>query len=57
VLTMVRERKAGEPTEFGKQVLAWRNARGWSQEQLAKAAGVSSSYVWYLENGQRGSHP
>lgn len=38
---------------FGEQLAAVRQARGYSQHALAKAAGVDASYVNRLERGER----
>lgn len=38
---------------FGKQVLAIRRARGWSQEKLALAANLDRTYVSSVEKGRR----
>ncbi|MGE0406706.1 MAG: helix-turn-helix domain-containing protein [Candidatus Korobacteraceae bacterium] len=37
--------------EIGRRIRDWRLARGWSQQQLADAAGVSQSGVVHLERG------
>lgn len=38
---------------FGAQVRALRLDRGWSQEDLAEAAGMHRTYIGSLERGQR----
>lgn len=42
-----------EPGQVGRRVRELREARGWSLRQLASRAGVSHSYVDFLEKGQR----
>jgi transcriptional regulator with XRE-family HTH domain len=37
--------------EIGKRIRDWRLARGWSQQQLAAASGLSQSGVVHLEKG------
>jgi transcriptional regulator with XRE-family HTH domain len=37
--------------EIGRRIRDWRLARGWSQQQLAEAAGLSQSGVVHLEKG------
>ncbi len=37
--------------EIGRRIRDWRLARGWSQQQLAEAAGISQSGVVHLEKG------
>jgi transcriptional regulator with XRE-family HTH domain len=37
--------------EIGMRIRDWRLARGWSQQQLAEAAGMSQSGVVHLEKG------
>jgi transcriptional regulator with XRE-family HTH domain len=36
---------------FGKRLRELRNERGWSQEKLAEAAGMSRYTVYRVENG------
>jgi XRE family transcriptional regulator, regulator of sulfur utilization len=38
--------------QLGKQIRALREARGWSQEELAIEAGVDSSHLGKLERGE-----
>jgi len=40
--------------ELGPQVRAAREARGWSQEELAQRVGVSAAQVSRIESGARG---
>lgn len=37
--------------EFGASVRRYREASGWSQEQLAECAGLNRSYVGEIERG------
>jgi DNA-binding XRE family transcriptional regulator len=39
--------------ECGSAVLAWREYRGFSQTQLAKAASISKAYLSQIETGAR----
>jgi len=41
----------------GQRLREFRNARGWSQERLALAAGLSTMGVFQLEHGQREGRP
>ncbi len=38
---------------FGRRVRELRNARGWSQEELAHRAGMHYTYVGGIERGER----
>lgn len=38
---------------FGKRVRSLRRERGWTQEQLAEAAGLHENYVSRLETGNQ----
>lgn len=49
----VPEAVARRARESGSAVLAWREHRGWSQAQLAGAAGISKAYLSQIENGAR----
>jgi len=40
--------------ELGPQVRAAREARGWSQEELAQRVGVSAAQISRVESGVRG---
>ncbi|MFB9127468.1 XRE family transcriptional regulator [Paraburkholderia dipogonis] len=42
---------SGLVREFGAAVRRLREARGWSQEQLAEHAGLNRSYVGEIERG------
>jgi transcriptional regulator with XRE-family HTH domain len=42
---------------IGMTIRKLREARGWTQEQLAKKARVSQSYLSLLESGERGKAP
>jgi transcriptional regulator with XRE-family HTH domain len=39
---------------FGLRIKLLRVSRGWSQEQLAEAAGMHRTFVGQVERGQRG---
>ena len=41
--------------EFGRQVLAKRQEKGWSQDQLGKMAEVSRNYESHIERGEADS--
>lgn len=41
--------------ELGRQVLARRKEKGWSQEELGELAGVSRNYVSLIERGEADS--
>jgi len=47
-------RKAPESLLFGQALRRFRNDRGWSQERLAEAAGITLNYVGNLERGEQG---
>lgn len=38
---------------FGRRLAALRHARGWSQEELADASGISPRYIGDVERGAR----
>jgi transcriptional regulator with XRE-family HTH domain len=40
-------------TIFGRRVRAFREGRGWSQEQLGKAAGLGGKYIGIIERGEK----
>ena len=44
-----------DPKVLGRQVLAKRKEKGWSQEQLGKIAGISRNYVSQIERGEAAS--
>lgn len=46
-----------EPSEFGRLVLRFREARGMSQQRLATEAGLSDGYISLIETGRRGARP
>jgi len=46
-----RAKKAPEAVAFGAAVRERRKARGWTQERLAEAAGVSALQVGFCERG------
>lgn len=39
---------------FGECLRRFRTERGWSQERLAEAAGITLNYVGNLERGEQG---
>lgn len=41
--------------DVGKRIAAWRAARGWTQQQLAEAVGVTHAAVYQWE-GTNGYH-
>ena len=41
-----------DPKELGRQVLAKRKEKGWSQEQLGEIAKISRNYVSQIERGE-----
>lgn len=43
--------------EVGARIAALRKERGWSQERLAKEAGVSARTVYSVEKGERDTQP
>ena len=45
---------AASPAEIGERIRVARNARGWTQDQLAAAVGVSRSAVAQWETGRAG---
>jgi transcriptional regulator with XRE-family HTH domain len=53
--TRQRDRsKAPEAVLFGNALRRHRTERGWSQERLAEAAGITLNYVGNLERGEQG---
>ena len=38
---------------FGRRVRALREAHGWSQEQLGRAAGLGGKYIGIIERGEK----
>src|SRR5260221_14267699 len=42
-------------TVFGRRVRALREGRGWTQEQLAKTAGLGPKHVGVIERGEKTS--
>lgn len=53
-MALDREAKHAFNAKVGARVRAERKARGWSQEALAGAAGLSPNYVALVERGDRG---
>ena len=47
-----RTQKAPEAIAFGAAVRERRTAKGWTQERLAEAAGVSALQVGFCERGE-----
>ena len=47
-------RKAPDAVLFGQSLRHLRTERGWSQERLAEAAGITLNYVGNLERGEQG---
>jgi transcriptional regulator with XRE-family HTH domain len=47
-------KKAPEAVLFGNALRRLRTQRGWSQERLAEAAGITLNYVGNLERGEQG---
>lgn len=47
-----RTRDAKVAAEFGRRLRELRYQAGWSQEQLAQAAGVHRTYVGHIERGE-----
>lgn len=43
-----------EPSVFGQRLRAVREARGWTQDELAERANLSSSVISHFETGVRG---
>lgn len=54
VRTRPTTRKAPEALLFGQALRRFRTERGWSQERLAEAAGITLNYVGNLERGEQG---
>jgi len=46
-----------EPTEFGRLVKRYREARNMSQDRLAKLIGTTDGYISQIESGKRGRRP
>lgn len=46
-----RAKKAPEAVAFGEAVRQRRKAKGWTQERLAEAAGVSALQIGFCERG------
>jgi transcriptional regulator with XRE-family HTH domain len=52
--TTAEAKDAGRLKAFGLRIKLLRVSRGWSQEQLAEAAGMHRTFVGQVERGQRG---
>lgn len=48
-----RRRTAPVPTRLGRQVLAWRTARGWTQDELGERALLPQGFISQVETGRR----
>jgi transcriptional regulator with XRE-family HTH domain len=49
-----QDQDANRLKAFGLRIKLLRVSRGWSQEQLAEAAGMHRTFVGQVERGQRG---
>ncbi len=54
VASQHNRKKAPEAVLFGQALRRFRTERGWSQERLAEAAGITLNYVGNLERGEQG---
>ncbi len=46
-----KKNKRPEAVRFGEVVRRWREQRGLTQDQLAERAGISDTYVGFIERG------
>jgi transcriptional regulator with XRE-family HTH domain len=49
----VPPRRSPVLVDFGRRVRTLRDARGWSQEELAEKAGIHRTYIGGIERGLR----
>ena len=50
--TATLAQSSSQHSPFGRQLKVWRRQRGWSQLDLAAAAGLSQRYVSFIETGR-----
>lgn len=46
-----RKKRQPDAEVFGAVVREWREARGWTQEQLAERSEMNASYLGFVERG------
>jgi transcriptional regulator with XRE-family HTH domain len=46
-----KKKKRSEAVQFGEVVRRWREERGLTQDELAERAGISGTYVGFIERG------